>query len=79
MCQGHVSHQKKKPFVYGTIAISLTDGQVTGGRLFSDTLLFVGEIELQELNGDPLERLYDPATGRLLWQFSEPLADKKLT
>jgi len=40
-----------------------------GGHLFSDTILFAGEIRLQELIGNPLERAYDERTGLNLWQF----------
>jgi predicted DNA-binding protein with PD1-like motif len=69
MCHGHVSFQEDKPFVYGHIALSHENGQMTGGRLFSDTLVFVAEIDLQELKGEVLQRSYDPSTGRLLWHF----------
>jgi predicted DNA-binding protein with PD1-like motif len=70
VCQGHVSLQENTPFVYGHIAVCDEKGHITGGRLFSDTMLFVGEIDLQELLGDVLPRSYDPSTGRLLWQFT---------
>jgi predicted DNA-binding protein with PD1-like motif len=40
-----------------------------GGLLFSETILFAGEIDLQEMTGEPLERVYDDKTGLRLWNL----------
>jgi len=44
-------------------------GKIIGGRLFSETILFTGEIDLQEMIGEPLERVYDDKTGLRLWNL----------
>ena len=69
VCHGHVSLYENEAFVHGYIALARENGRMTGGRLFSDTILFAGEIDLQELSGDLPSRPYDRATGRLLWNF----------
>jgi predicted DNA-binding protein with PD1-like motif len=66
-CQGNVSIKDNRPFVHISAVLSDTDGRVTGGRLFSDTIIFAGEIDLQELTGPPLTRQYDATTGLMLW------------
>lgn len=63
-CQGNVSIKEAKPFVQAHIVLSDEQGQITGGRLFSETTVYAGEIELQELIGPPIERTYDEKTGR---------------
>ncbi len=70
-CQGNVSVRDKRPFVYVSAVLSDTDGQTIGGRLFTKTIVFAGEIDLQELTGPPLTRQYDAATGLLLWKRAE--------
>jgi predicted DNA-binding protein with PD1-like motif len=71
ICQGHVSPQDGNPFVYAHGVLADTQGQTIGGRLFSDTLIFAAEIDLQELTGEPLNRHYDPKTGLMLWHAGE--------
>ena len=66
-CQGNVSIKDNHPFVHVSAVLSDTDGQVTGGRLFSETIIFAGDIDLQELTGPPLMRQYDTTTGLMLW------------
>ena len=66
-CQGNVSLKDSHPFVLVSAALSNIDGKVTGGRLFSDTIIFGGDIDLQELTGPPMMRQYDPTTGLMLW------------
>jgi predicted DNA-binding protein with PD1-like motif len=71
VCQGNVSQEDKRPFIYASAVLCDTDGQTTGGRLFSQTVIFGCEIDLQELIGPPLERQYDAATGLMLWTPAE--------
>ena len=66
-CQGNVSIKDNHPFVHVSAVLSDTDGRVTGGRLFSDTIILGGDIDLQELTGPPMMRQYDPTTGLMLW------------
>jgi hypothetical protein len=45
------------------------DGRTTGGHLFSDTVIYAGEMYVQELLGTPPEREYDETTGLPLWKL----------
>ena len=67
-CIGNVSLMDGSPVVHAHIILGDKDGKITGGHLFSETILFAGEIDLQELTGKPLERGYDDTTGLMLWQ-----------
>ena len=72
-CIGNVSLMDGNPVVHAHIVLGDKQGKVTGGHLFSETILFAGEIELQELTGKPLERAYDDTTGLMLWRYrNEP-------
>ena len=55
-CIGNVSLMDGNPVVHAHIVLGDKQGKVMGGHLFSETILFAGEIELQELTGKPLER-----------------------
>jgi len=66
-CGGNISTRDGEPFVHAHIVLADMDGNVTGGHLFSDTILFAGEIDIQELLGPPLERVHDENTGLKLW------------
>lgn len=68
-CIGNISVLDGKPFVHAHIVLGDQKGTTIGGHLFSETLLFAGEISLQELIGKPLERAYDERTGLNLWRF----------
>ncbi|MFC1515839.1 PPC domain-containing DNA-binding protein [Thermodesulfobacteriota bacterium] len=68
-CIGNISLMDGKPFVHAHIVLGDEKGNTMGGHLFSETILFAGEISLQELVGKPLERAYDERTGLNLWQF----------
>ncbi|UCD91081.1 MAG: DNA-binding protein, partial [Desulfobacterales bacterium] len=67
-CTGNVSIVDGKPAVHSHIVLSDTNGKLSGGHLFSDTIIFAGEIDLQELTGKPLVRVYDNSTGLMLWK-----------
>ncbi len=66
-CLGNVSLLDENPFVHAHIVLGGESGEIIGGHLFSETILFAGEIDLQELTGKPLERVYDDTTGLKLW------------
>ncbi len=69
-CIGNVSIKDGSPFVHAHIALSDGQGKMIGGHLFSETIIFAGEINLQELTGKPFERAYDNKTGLMLWNLS---------
>ncbi len=66
-CKGNVSLHDKNPVVHARGILGDEHGKIIGGHLFSETILFAGEIDLQELTGKYLERSYDDVTGLMLW------------
>ena len=69
-CSGNISLVDEEPVVHAHIVLANLEGKTMGGHLFSETILYVGEIDLQELTGTPLERSYDDTTGLMLWKIS---------
>lgn len=55
--------------MHAHVVLGDEQGNTIGGHLFSESIVFAGEIDLQELIGEPLERSYDETTGLLLWKF----------
>jgi predicted DNA-binding protein with PD1-like motif len=70
-CSGTVSLKNGQPRVDARIALGDAQGKITGGQLFSQTIIFTGEIDLQELIGRPIERIYDSTSGRFVWMLPE--------
>jgi len=68
VCTGNVSIKDEQPFIHAHIVLADEKGKIMGGHLFSDTIIFAGEIYLKELKGTPMERSYDESTGLMLWQ-----------
>ena len=68
-CIGNISLKDKTPVIQSHIALADEHGKIIGGHLFSETILFAGEIDLQEMTGKPLERVYDDNTGLMLWNL----------
>jgi predicted DNA-binding protein with PD1-like motif len=68
-CIGNVSLKDKMPVVRSHIVLADEHGKIIGGHLSSETILFAGEIDLQEMTGKPLERVYDDKTGLMLWNL----------
>ena len=66
-CSGNISLKEGKPFVHAHITLSDEEGKTLGGHLFSETTVYAGEIHIQELTGEPLNREYDETTGLMLW------------
>lgn len=52
-------------FVDGQIVLADMAGNLSGGKLFSKTIIFAAEMELTQLLGDPITRAYDQTTGRM--------------
>ncbi|MBI5603163.1 MAG: DUF296 domain-containing protein [Deltaproteobacteria bacterium] len=67
-CQGNISILNEKPFVHAHILFSRIDGQVLGGHLVEGTILFAGELTLQEWIGPQRIRERDLKTGLNLWK-----------
>lgn len=68
-CTGTYSRIDGNPAIFAHIVLADGQGIVTGGRLFSETLLDAAEIDLLEINHPTLERRYDETTGRLFWRL----------
>jgi predicted DNA-binding protein with PD1-like motif len=68
-CIGNVSLKDKTPVIQSHIVLADEHGKIIGGRLFSETIIFAGEIDLQEMTGKPLERVYDDKTGLMPWDL----------
>ncbi|MEA3428961.1 MAG: PPC domain-containing DNA-binding protein [Thermodesulfobacteriota bacterium] len=67
-CTGNISLKEGKPFIHAHILFADEQGKTIGGHLFSETIVFAGEINLQELTGKPMKRIYDNNTGLMLWE-----------
>jgi len=68
-CAGNVSLKDGKVAVHAHAVLADIDGQTIGGHIFSETVVYAGEIYIQELLGKPLEREYDDTTGLPLWRL----------
>ncbi len=68
-CTGNISLKDGSPMVHAHIVVCDEQGKTMGGHLFSETIIFAGEIDLQELVGNPLERVPDTITGLMLWEL----------
>lgn len=66
-CVGNVSLKDEALVIHAHVVLGSDRGKIIGGHLFSETVLFEGEMDLQELIGPPLKRNYDPATGLFQW------------
>ncbi|MFH1102492.1 MAG: PPC domain-containing DNA-binding protein [Pseudomonadota bacterium] len=66
-CTGNVSQKDGKPQVHAKILLGDEKGNITGGHLFSETLVFYAEFDLLEMIMEPYERTYDEQTGLFLW------------
>ncbi len=67
-CTGNISLKDGTPMVHAHILLADMHGKTIGGHLFSETIIYAGEINLLELAGHPLERAYDATTGLMLWK-----------
>ena len=67
-CSGNVSLKEGQSFVHAHIMLADEQGKPLGGHLFPGSIIYAGEMHLQELTGDPLERVHDETTGLMLWR-----------
>jgi hypothetical protein len=70
-CTGNVSLLDQDPVIHAHVVLGTLEGKTIAGHIFSETILYAGEIDLQELTGIPLERAYDDTTGLMLWKISD--------
>jgi predicted DNA-binding protein with PD1-like motif len=68
-CTGNISLKGARVTVHAHAVLADIDGRTIGGRVFSETLVYAGEIYIRELLGEPLEREYDDITGLSLWRL----------
>ena len=67
-CTGNVSLKDSKPTVHAHGVFADINGKALGGHIFSETVIYAGEIYIRELLGTPMAREYDEQTGLLLWK-----------
>jgi uncharacterized protein len=67
-CSGNVSLKDDSPFAHAHILFADESGNSFGGHLMPGTVIFAAELCLQMLDGEPLARQYDQATGLFLWR-----------
>jgi uncharacterized protein len=70
-CTGNITLHGENAHVQAQIILADQLGKTSGGRLFSDTLLFSGELQLMELLGPPVSREYDQDSGRMQWNVNK--------
>ncbi len=68
-CTGNVSLKDGQVAVHAHAVLADMDGQTIGGHVFSDTVIYAGEMYIRELLGTPPEREYDETTGLPLWRL----------
>jgi hypothetical protein len=68
-CTGNVSLKDGQVAVHAHAVLADMDGQTIGGHIFSDTVIYAGEMYIRELLGTPPERKYDETTGLPLWRL----------
>lgn len=68
-CTGNVSRKDGKVAVHAHAVLADMNGQTIGGHIFSETIVYAGEIYIRELLGRSLEREYDDVTGLSLWKL----------
>lgn len=62
-CEGSLLAEDGNPVPRARITAADTEGTISGGQLFSPSLVFAGEIRIKELSAGDLCRAYDPETG----------------
>lgn len=64
---GNISLLDGEPFIHTHMALADRDGKAIGGHVNSGTIVFAIEVRVEEILGDPPERLFDEITGLSLW------------
>lgn len=70
-CIGSISMKDGEAMCHAHITVGDEEGRAFGGHLVEGCTIFAGELILEELTGDPLERAYDETTGLNLWRFEQ--------
>lgn len=66
---GNVSLKDGQPFVHAHVTFLQRTGTIKGGHLLPGTIIFAGEVFIEELElPAPPERVPDPVTGLTLWE-----------
>jgi predicted DNA-binding protein with PD1-like motif len=68
---GNISVKDGKPFVHLHLVLSGEDGSCLGGHAMPGCEVFAAEAVMRGLDGDPLVREHDAATGLFLWAQGE--------
>ncbi len=68
-CQGNISLKDGQPFAHVHAVLADEEGKGISGHIFSETLIFAGEIDIQELQGKSFHRKHDEITGLMLWDI----------
>lgn len=68
---GNVSMKDDVAFPHMHVIAGKQDGTLIGGHLSPGTIVYPGEIIIQELEGEELERHLDEETGLYLWHSKE--------
>jgi len=55
-CKGNVSQKNGSHYVTAKIILADQQGRLTGGHLFSETIISYAELDIQELLGEPLRK-----------------------
>jgi predicted DNA-binding protein with PD1-like motif len=72
-CRGLFTESPTGGFFHAHILLADSQGAVTAGRLFPETIVYAAEFDLQELLGPPLERRYDVCSGQMHLHLNAPL------
>lgn len=64
---GNVSIRDSDPFVHLHIVASGPDGRTVGGHLMPGTIVFLAELYLRALDGEPPVRVMDEEIGLAVW------------
>ena len=70
-CNGNISSREGEIMAHAHITLADDQGRCLAGHLMPGTIVFAGELYLQELRGQVLTRVHDDVTGLMLWG-SEP-------
>ena len=54
-CMGHLSQTQGSSRVTAKIILATSNGHLTGGHLFPDTLAYHAELDIQSLAGEPIK------------------------
>lgn len=64
---GNVSLLDGEPFIHAHVTLADAAGRAFGGHVNTGTEVFVCEVSIHELNGEPPDRVFDATCGLPLW------------